>query len=119
MRSWAGCEMIIEVMTSLARISMMSHFGGGIDLDLQRLPKGPDYAVIRDAGVVVLSANEQVKQRWEEDLRAEVEAVLGGLMMEITGGQKDLFIRLSQLCVRTPEVAERLAVLLTHPDAAP
>ncbi|MBP2328479.1 hypothetical protein JOF56_008864 [Kibdelosporangium banguiense] len=86
-------------------------FRGGIDLDLQRLPEGSEYLIVRNAGDVLERAVEYVAAWSEEDLRQDALIKLGVLGSNVEGGQRDLFVNREFLGA----AADRLTALLSAP----
>lgn len=87
-------------------------FRGGIDLDQQRLPAGPDYVIVRNAPERLPAAREQLLRWPEQQLRDDADAVLWMMENDCETGQRDLFISRS-LLGSTPEGIERLVAVLT------
>jgi hypothetical protein len=87
-------------------------FRGGIDLDRQHLPDGPDYVLVRNAPELLPAVREQVRN-WPESLRADAETSLWVLDNDRETGQRDLFVRRT-LLGRTQEGIDKLAALLTR-----
>ncbi|MCE7004608.1 hypothetical protein LWC34_17510 [Kibdelosporangium philippinense] len=86
-------------------------FRGGIDLDLQRLPEGPEYLIVRDASDVLARVAEDVEAWPEEELRKNARILLGVLGSDVAGGQRDLFVNREFLGA----AADRLGALLSTP----
>jgi hypothetical protein len=86
-------------------------FRGGVDLDLQRLPEGPEYLIVRNAGEVLERAAEYIAAWPEEDLRKDALIKLSVLGSDVEGGQRDLFVSREFLGA----TADRLVALLSTP----
>jgi len=68
-------------------------FRTGIDLTEQRLPTGPEYVYLPDAGPALQRARTAV-ERWEDsDARKRALVLIQTLDMEASGGQKQLLLR--------------------------
>ncbi|MBP2329517.1 hypothetical protein JOF56_009902 [Kibdelosporangium banguiense] len=85
-------------------------FRGGIDLDRQRLPEGPEYVLVRNAPEILPAIREQVRT-WPESLRLDAETSLWILENDCETGQRDLLVRRT-LLGRTAEGIDKLAALL-------
>jgi hypothetical protein len=68
-------------------------FCGGIDLTQQRLPSGPQYLYLPDAGEVVDRAKSQAASWPESKDRKTAMAILGALADDVKGGQRQLLLR--------------------------
>lgn len=94
-------------------------FRGGIDLDQQRLPDGPDYVLIRN---VVTAANrawdEEIATWSDQEARDGLNGALGILADDGRRGQRDVFVERSflvkKLLDRNTDAADRLIAVLTR-----
>jgi hypothetical protein len=68
-------------------------FRTGIDLSLQRLPSGPGYLYVPDAGPVVRHARAVVEAWTDAGLRKNASGLLGTLESQVNEGQAQLILR--------------------------
>lgn len=83
-------------------------FVGGIDLDAQRLPDGPDYVRVNDARERINEARGRIAS-WTDEDRREVASALN-VLEYLSEDQRDLFIRRD--FVEPPQLGDRLWELL-------
>lgn len=86
-------------------------FRGGINLDLQYLPQGPEYVIVRNVAAAIENVWNEVSEWADDKDREDALIALNVLEMELRTGQADLFVPRSLLS-SNPEVAERLRILL-------
>jgi uncharacterized protein YjbI with pentapeptide repeats len=69
-------------------------FRGGIDLSLQRLPKGPVYVYLSDAAAALANARAALEEEWHDpEVHRQAEPIFKSLELEIQWGQRQLLIR--------------------------
>lgn len=93
-----------------ARLEGVS-FRGGIDLDLQRLPAGDEYLLVRDAAQVLERARAAIASWPEDELKMDANPPLSVLESDCNSGQKDIFVE-KRFLGRLPETVSRLVPLL-------
>lgn len=67
-------------------------FRGGVDLDLQKLPRDPRLVIIKNAGRRIERAFEFFSRMPDGPVRRDVEMILELLMEECENGQDDLLV---------------------------
>lgn len=68
-------------------------FRGGIDLEEQRLPSGPDYVFVRDLGAALKTAERHVVQEPDEEHRRLMRILLSILEISAAEGQRQAILR--------------------------
>jgi hypothetical protein len=89
-------------------------FRGGVDLDAQLLPSGPEYVRIRDLPSALRRARKQVK-RWDGDERRSALEALD-LIGQILVFQPDVFEKREFLveCAEDARIGERVVAVLAE-----
>lgn len=70
-------------------------FRTGIDLTKQVLPSGEDYLYLPQAAAAVARARSEVVSRDDQEMRRAATTIIQGLEYELSGGQNQLLLRLS------------------------
>lgn len=70
-------------------------FRTGIDLTKQVLPSGEDYLYLPQAAAAVARAKSQVVSWDDQEMRRAATTIIQGLEYELSGGQSQLLLRLS------------------------
>jgi hypothetical protein len=69
-------------------------FRTGIDLSRQRLPSGPEYTYLEDAGLAVRRAREELNAWDDPEIKKRAMGVLRVMEEDVSAGQRQLFIRI-------------------------